>query len=148
MVSNFLFVPVIRSVVLPLLVSGAGHSANTRGELKERVDLIELNHSYDDQGRHKYDQVIFYEWSPDFRRFHVIDWCLVEDDENRFPRRATGKREYVVRWYDKDNKVHREIRSRLYRETWSCIDPERANKEYLAEKHRVSLMPLPKRTLY
>ena len=50
----------------------------------DSVDLIELNHFYDDLGRHAYDQVIFYEWSAEFCRYHVISWCLVEDDRDRF----------------------------------------------------------------
>ena len=33
-------------------------------QLEQRVDLIELNHFYDDSGRHSYDQIIFYEWAP------------------------------------------------------------------------------------
>ncbi len=88
-------------------------------DVTETVDLIELNHFYDDLGRHAYDQVIFYEWSPDYRRFHVIAWCLVENDLSRMPTRNPKNGEYVVRWNDRDAKVHRVVRSALYRETWS-----------------------------
>lgn len=111
----------------------------------ERVDLIELNHFYDDLGRHAYDQVIFYEWSPDYRRFHVIAWCLVENDLNRLPTRNPGNGEYVVRWHDRDAKIHRDVRSQLYQETWSQVDPERVNKKLLDEKYRASLLRLPQR---
>ena len=103
-----------------------------------RVD--KLNHFYDDLGRHAYDQVIFYEWSPDYRRFHVIAWCLVENDTSRIPIREAGSRDYVTRWYDRDSKIQREVRSKLYRETWSQVDPERANKRLIEEKYRVSLL--------
>lgn len=111
----------------------------------ETVDLIELNHFYDDLGRHAYDQVIFYEWSPDYRRFHVIAWCLVENDLGRMPTRNPQNGQYVVRWHDRDAKVRREVRSQLYRETWSQVDPERINKKLLDEKYRTSLLRLPQR---
>lgn len=111
----------------------------------ESVDLIELNHFYDDLGRHAYDQVIFYEWSPDYRRFHVIAWCLVENDLSRLPTRNPHNGEYFVRWHDRDAKVRREVRSKLYRETWSQVDPERINKKLLDEKYRTSLLRLQQR---
>ena len=114
-------------------------------EETEKVDLIELNHFYDDLGRHAYDQVIFYEWSPDYRRFHVIAWCLLENDLSRLPTRNPNNGEYVVRWHDRDAKVQREVRSPLYRETWSQVDPERVNKKLLDEKYRTSLLRLPPR---
>ncbi len=107
-------------------------------DVTETVDLIELNHFYDDLGRHAYDQVIFYEWSPDYRRFHVIAWCLVENDLSRMPTRNPKNGEYVVRWNDRDAKVHRVVRSALYRETWSQVDPERVNKKLLDEKYRTA----------
>ena len=114
-------------------------------DVTEKVDLIELNHFYDDLGRHAYDQVIFYEWSPDYRRFHVIAWCLLENDLSRMPTRNPNNGEYVVRWHDRDAKVQREVRSPLYRETWSQVDPERVNKKLLDEKYRTSLLRLPQR---
>ena len=114
-------------------------------DVTEKVDLIELNHFYDDLGRHAYDQVIFYEWSPDYRRFHVISWCLLENDLSRMPTRNPNNGEYRVRWHDRDAKVHRELRSPLYRETWSQVDPERVNKKLLDEKYRTSLLRLPQR---
>ena len=114
-------------------------------DVTEKVDLIELNHFYDDLGRHAYDQVIFYEWSPEYRRFHVIAWCLLENDLSRMPTRNPNNGEYVVRWHDRDAKVQREVRSPLYRETWSQVDPERVNKKLLDEKYRTSLLRLPQR---
>lgn len=130
---------------LPLAVHASGPGPASRGELKERVDLIELNHFYDDLGRHAYDQVIFYEWSPDFHRFHVIAWSLVENDLSRMPAKVPGQAEYSVIWYDRDSKIKREVRSKLYRETWSQFDPERANKKLIDEKYRLSLQRIPSR---
>ncbi len=137
------FSTLLRSIVLPLLVSSAGHAPDSRVRLKERVDLIELNHHHDDLGRHSYDQVIFYEWSPDYCRFHVIAWYLVEEGKAKRPKRDPGRQDHFVSWYDRDAKVNRVVRSELYRETWGQVDPERANKKLLEEKYRVSLVKVP-----
>ena len=133
-------ISLMKSGFLPLLLSVSSSSSGAGRGITERVDLIELNHFYDDQGKHAYDQVIFYEWSPDYRRFHVIAWSLIEDDMSRVPFQQPGSREYAVNWFDRDSKVEREVRSKLFRETWSQVDPERANKRLIEEKHRISLL--------
>jgi hypothetical protein len=135
----------VSTFVLVALMAFPADPGRAARAVTETVDLIELNHFYDDLGRHAYDQVIFYEWSPDYRRFHVIAWCLVENDLSRMPTRNPGNGEYVVRWYDRDAKTPREVHSPLYRETWSQVDPERVNKKWLDEKHRTSLIRLPNR---
>lgn len=133
------FLPLTKGVLLPLLISVSSGSRSSP-EISENVDLIELNHFYDDLGRHAYDQVIFYEWSPDYTRFHVIAWCLIEKDHGRRPSRDPGRGDYFARWYDREAKTYRVVRSKLFRETWSEVDPERANKQLLEEKYRVSLL--------
>lgn len=130
------------TLLLPLLLWASGPSDGTP-TLRESVDLIELNHFYDDLGRHTYDQVIFYEWSAEYTRYHVLAWCLVEDDQSRMPVMLPGGREVQVRWYDRDVKRTREVRSKLFRETWTQTDPERENKKLLDEKYRNSLLKLP-----
>lgn len=130
------------TLLLPLLLWASGPS-DGNPTLRESVDLIELNHFYDDLGRHTYDQVIFYEWSVEYSRYHVIAWCLVEEDQSRMPVLLPGGREVQVRWYDRDVKRMREVRSKLYRETWTQTDPERENKKLLDEKYRSSLLKLP-----
>lgn len=130
---------ILSRVVLPICVAAA--SGGGSREITENVDLIELNHYHDDLGRHSYDQVIFYEWSHDYSRFHVIAWYLVEKDTSRLPYEEPGDAGYAVRWYDRDAKAKRVVRSELFRETWSVgVDPERQNKRYLHEKHRISLL--------
>ena len=112
----------------------------------EEVDLIELNHFHDCLGRHVYDQVIFYEWSDELQRYHVRAWCLVEDREpvSRRPTRSYTDNRYHVRWYDRDQNLNRRISSQHYRESWTQVDPERANKKLLDERLRTSLV---KRTI-
>lgn len=46
--------------------------------VRERVDLVEVNHFYDEQGRLVFDQVIFYDWSPEHSRYMVRAWRMVK----------------------------------------------------------------------
>lgn len=131
-------------VWVALLWCTAGVISGSRN-VSEQVDLIELNHWYDNLGRHAYDQLIFYQWSPDYRRYHVIAWCLVENDLSRVPTKLPDVDQYIVNWYDRDAKVHRQVRANLYRETFSQVDPEKLNRKYLDEKYRTSLLRLPPR---
>lgn len=130
----------VQGIVIPTiaLALGTGEPLQ-KNKVVQRVDLVELNHRYDDQGRHCYDQVIFYEWSPDYRRYHVVAWCLVDQGLSRLPQYDHATDRYVVRWLDRESNLFREIWAPVYRETWSDSDPERANKELMDEKYRVSL---------
>lgn len=121
-----------------------GLVSNTFGkhEASEYVDLIELNHQYDARGRLVFDQVIFYERTPEQGRFQVRAWCLVDDRElhNRRPVRNEVTALYRVDSYDADNRLRRTITSRLFRESWTQIDPERENKKAHDERLRVGLI--------
>lgn len=116
---------------------------------EEYVDLIELNHFYDHQGRHVYDQVIFYEQSPETGRFQVRAWCLIEDRDNlsRRPVKNAETQLYQVDWFDNDQRLVRKLTSRSFRESWTQIDPERANKKILEERSRIALVQNPKKFL-
>ena len=116
---------------------------------EEYVDLIELNHFYDYQGRHVYDQVIFYEQPPETGRFQVRAWCLIEDRDNlsRRPVKNAETQLVQVDWFDNDQRLLRKITSRSFRESWTQIDPERANKKVLEERSRIALVQNPKKFL-
>ena len=49
----------------------------------DRLDLVELNHFYDEQGRLVFDQLIFYDWSPEDARYQVRAWRLVKSCRSR-----------------------------------------------------------------
>lgn len=120
----------------------------TSSTIDESVDLIELNHFHDVLGRHVYDQVIFYEWSIEYQRYHVRTWVLVEDHDRstKRPSKTYTDNRYHVRWHDRDSQVSRHVHSQHYRESWTQIDPERANKKLLDERDRKSLIrsrPIP-----
>ncbi len=69
---NWLFTSLLLIGVAP---GGNRQTVATKGQ---RVDLIELNHFIDEKGREVFRQVIFYDWSPSHRRFHVRAWRLAE----------------------------------------------------------------------
>ena len=131
------------------LFIGATLSSKGNHSIDEFVDLIELNHFYDQRGRLVYDQVIFYERAPETGRFQVRAWCLVEDREclNRRPIRNYKTQLYQVDWFDTDQRLLRRITSRLYRESWTQIDPERANKKIHDERSRIAMIQSPKKLL-
>ena len=95
------------------------------------VDMIELNHLYRD-GQHTFDQFILYDWSPDYRRYHVVCWCFPSTDNRHLPMLGT---------------LHRltldgiEVRATHYRETWTQHDPERENLLLCPEQYRRKLLP-------
>ena len=130
-------------IICAIISSKGNHSVD------EYVDLIELNHFYDQLGRPVYDQVIFYERAPETGRFQVRAWCLVEDREslNRRPVRNYETQLYQVDWFDTDQRLFRKITSRLYRESWTQIDPERTNKKIHDERLRIAMIQSPKKFL-
>lgn len=106
--------------------------------IREEVDLIEVNHFHDDLGRHVYDQVIFYGWCKSKGDYHVRAWCLL-DDPSRWPVKNHKSGYWHVYWYDRDQRVQREVFAKHYNETWTQVDPERINKRLLDEKFRTGL---------
>lgn len=120
-----------------LLVAVApGNDRNAAGAIKQRVDLIELNHFVDEDGREVFQQVIFYDWSPRHRRFHVRAWRLIKHD-SQVPTRHWDPPRYQCMWHDEG--VLRQVWAPQMRETWSQQDPERVNRALLPEDQRVPL---------
>ncbi|TWT83514.1 hypothetical protein CA13_49790 [Planctomycetes bacterium CA13] len=111
------------------------------GTTRQQVDLIELNHFIDENGREVFQQVIFYDWSKLDRRFHVRAWRLIKTP-SQLPVRKFAPPRYECSWYD-DN-LKRLVVARSMRETWSQQDPERVNRRFLPESQRIPLWsPIP-----
>ena len=107
----------------------------------ERVDLIELNHFFDENGRHVFDQVIFYQWSTTHNRYHVQAWRLVKDPA-QLPKQTWKPAGHRCVWYDEG--MLRSVFAEAFRETWTQIDPERSNRQLLPQDQRTGLSkPLP-----
>ena len=125
--------------MLKILIIAIGLAWLDGGGIKEpseRVDLIEVNHHHDELGRHCYDQAILRRWSPDYRRYEVCGWKLLERLD-AYPTRSNGF--YRASWISRDYNVS--VTSELMIETWSVgVDPEREAKKLTEEKHREGLV--------
>ena len=104
----------------------------------EQVDLIEVNHFYDDQGRHVFDQVIFYDWDDNHSRHMVRAWRLVKNP-SQLPQRNWKDDTYSALWFDND--VLRRVQAKSMRESWTQYDPELVEREYLPKEKRKDLRP-------
>ena len=102
----------------------------------DSVDLIEVNHYYDERGRLVFDQVIFYDWCKTQNRYQVRAWRLLKKP-SQIPHRNFNSGEYETTWHDGD--VLRRVRSRTYRESWTQHDPELREREHLPKDRRREL---------
>lgn len=96
----------------------------------DRCDVVEVNHFYDDQGKHVFDQVIWYDFNRKACRFEVRDWRLVKE-QRQVP--INGRSLF---W---DGLVLRDVRARTTCETWTQYDPELTERGYLSKDHRKGL---------
>ena len=103
---------------------------------RERVDLMEVNHFYDEQGRLVFDQVIFYDWSSEHSRYMVRAWRLVKNPA-QLPSRDWRDGGYQAVW--QDGEILRRVQSPSMRETWTQYDPELVEREYLPKERRKEL---------
>lgn len=110
---------------------------------EDQVDLVEINHFYDDQGRLVFDQVIYYDWHTAQGRYQVRDWRLLKTP-TQVPLRDWREGGYVAEWEDfKQRNGVRRVKSKLVRETWTQHDPELVEREFLAQEKRTELTRIP-----
>jgi hypothetical protein len=111
----------------------------------DRVDVIEVNHFYDEHGKLVFDQLLFFDWSPRQSRYNVRAWRLMKSS-SQAPQRDHKRGDYSVTWFDGD--ALREIRAVTVRETWTQYDPELAEREFLPKERRRELtsVGLPRKT--
>lgn len=102
----------------------------------ESADLVEVNHFYDECGKHVFDQIIWYDWDAYRSRFDVIAWRLVKGREI-LPQRDHECGGWVQVWLD--GTVMRRVRSASRCETWTQFDPELVERESLPKEHRREL---------
>lgn len=99
--------------VLVLMLFVVGGSPSVDGT----CDLIEVNH-YRPESGNGFDQLIVWDWSPEYYRWHAQQWLIVKNWD-----RIGG----VVSGDGDGVKVR--LSSRLFRETWTIHDPERENQK-------------------
>lgn len=96
--------------------------------VEDRVEVIELNRYLDeDTGRLLFKQMIFYQ------DWQVVDWRMWS--EPWLPIVSDG----ALRWYDKRDRVMREVRTKAFIRTWSIYDPEVAARRVLPKEKRRKL---------
>lgn len=99
--------------------------------VEDRTDLVELNHLYDEAGKHVFDQVIWWEWRDGY--YEVIDWRLVKCSRI-LPKRDYQRGGYTQQWTD--GCLLRRVRSQAYRETWTQYDVELVEREVVPQERR------------
>lgn len=108
--------------------------------VSDRVDLIEVNHFYDEHGRLVFDQVIFYDWSATDSHYHVRAWRLLKNP-TQVPTRNWQHGDFVAVWHDGD--VLRKVRCETVRESWTQYDPELLEREFLPKDQRREFRKVP-----
>lgn len=109
--------------------------------MRDFVDLMELNHFYDEKGDLVFTQCIFFDLPQDGARHSVVAWRLVKS-ESQYPARDWGNGGYVVRWAD--GETLREVRAGSVSYTFTQYDPELIEREFLPkEKRRELRAPKP-----
>lgn len=106
--------------------------------IQDRVDVIELNHFYDDYGQHVFDQLIFWDFNWRRSRMEVRAWRMVKK-KHQLPRIDHGREDVFSLW--SDGEVMREVRAPILRESWEQYDPELVNREMVPKERRRELTP-------
>lgn len=102
----------------------------------EQVDLIEVNHYYDENGAHLLDQILFYEWDGREARYQVRAWRLLKTPQ-QYPRPVAAGQGYETTW--REGASTRVVRSPKFRETWTQYDPELLERRNLPREERREL---------
>jgi hypothetical protein len=134
-------VVIILLVVLkPRWVFGAGEVLAE--PVRESVDLLEVNHFFDLEGRRVFAQLCFYDWSNELARYDCLGFRIIKTGD-QWPQRnwSSGGGYYVV-WHD--NGILRRVDSQAFVETWAqdgtnAPDPEVAARDFTPKNHRRDL---------
>jgi len=105
--------------------------------IADYVDVIEINHYYDEQGKLVFDQLLFFEWSPAESCYHLRAWRLVKT-RSHIPQKDWVRGDYVATFHDGDSL--RTVRAKVLRETWTQYDPELIERERLPKERRRELV--------
>lgn len=100
------------------------------------VDLVEVNHFYDEHGKLVFDQIIFYDWCDVQCRYNVCAWRMLKRPA-QIPARDWRKGSYSATWHE--NGVLRRVSAKAMRETWTQHDPELVERDFLPKEHRREL---------
>ena len=122
-----------QAILLIVVLFGSGSRAKIDARVYECADLVEVNHFHDKEtGKFAYTQVIYYEWSYDWNRYHVIAW-YIPSALQEYPTVTSGGSYLSIR---KHNDQEFWVWSQNMKVTWTTVDPERENKKLFDEKFR------------
>ena len=107
------------------------------GVVSDRVDLIEVNHVYDDLGNPVFRQAIFYDWRLAAGAFEVRAWRLLKHADQR-PVRDWDTGRWTMIFQDGD--VLREVRAAFFYESWTQYDVEIDQRRRLPPEYRRGLL--------
>lgn len=110
--------------------------------ITDHVDLIEVNHFHDENGKLVFDQVVYYEWLENQSRHQVIDWRVLKKEEMR-PSKNFETGMYEAVWFD--DQTFRKVVSVAARESWTGYDPELKDRSFLPKEKRRLLSKVPRR---
>jgi len=105
--------------------------------VQDTVDLVEVNHYYDEKANHVFDQVIFYDWSDEEQRFQVRAWRLIKNSA-QLPTRDWSFGGYQLTWHD--GQYLRRVHAQAMQETWTQHDPEMRERSHLPKEYRRELL--------
>lgn len=110
------------AIIVAAILAAVGHV----GEIvaRDRVDLIELNHCYDEDGERSFAQVVFYRWIDG--EYRSAGW--ISAGAGRLPRRVGGV--WRCTWCEivAGGVIMHVADAPHYRETWTQFDPEMASR--------------------
>ena len=129
---SLLFAALLAAVPATALFAAAPQDFATA----EEVDLIEVNHYYDENGAHLLDQILFYEWDGRESRYQVRAWRLLKSP-HQYPRPEIDGEGYETTW--REGATTRVVRSSKFRETWTQYDPELLERRNLPREERREL---------
>lgn len=98
---------------------------------EDRVDVCELNHVYNKDGKHTFSQWIFWSWCWHHHGHVVVDWKWAHDSQ-------TMPRRWVM---VKEGEKTCVVRARSWRETWSQYDREIYDRRRVPQHERRGLIP-------
>jgi len=112
-----------------------------RAALVQNVDLIEVNHFYDENGKHVFDQLLFKDWSDRAGRHQVVDWKLIKSAHHT-PQFNHASNRWVLVYHDAG--YMRVIYGTYKDESWTQYDPELIERKFLPKEDRKKLLRLIK----
>jgi hypothetical protein len=107
--------------------------------VRDRVDVIELNHVYDREGDKLYDQLIFWDWSQLEADYQVRAWRIVKSPTCR-PRRDFDRGGYQVQLCEPYSLLLRTIVGGAFRESWTQADLEHCDRSKFPQECRRGLL--------